>query len=180
MAIKKRIYLTLIIFAFLIILIIVFIVFPLFGEIKNNSKELIVQKEKFVVLETKIANLEKFKVLQADLQYFLKEIDNLFVDPIVPVEFIGFLENTSEKSGLETEIMPVGSDKKMEKGFWPYLTFQITSSGSFSNFLKFLEKIENGPYLIEVQNLSISKLTGDKDIVFDKVRVAFSIKVFVK
>ncbi|MCX6759198.1 MAG: type 4a pilus biogenesis protein PilO [Candidatus Nealsonbacteria bacterium] len=179
MAIKKKIYLTLIIFSLLIILIIVFVIFPLFRGIKNNSKELIVQKEKFVALEEKITNLEKFKVLYAELQHFLKEIDNLFVDSGVPVEFISFLEKTSEKSQLKIEILPT-SDKKMEKDFWPFLTFQITSTGSFTNFLKFLEKLENGLYLVEVQNVSISKLTGDNDIVSDNVRANFSVKVFVK
>ena len=179
MAIKKKIYLTLIIFSLLIILIIVFVVFPLFRGIKNNSKELIVQKEKFVALEAKITNLEKFKVLYAELQRFLKEIDNLFVDSRVPVEFIGFLEKSSEKSQLEIEILPT-SDKKIEKDFWPHLTFQITSTGSFPNFLKFLEKLENSLYLVELQNVSISKLTGDKDAVSDNVRADFSVKVFVK
>jgi len=179
MAIKKKIYLTLIIFSLLIILMIVFVVFPLFRGIKNNSKELIVQKEKFVALEAKITNLEKFKVLYAELQHFLKEIDNLFVDSGVPIEFISFLEKTSEKSQLKIEILPT-SDKKMEKDFWPYLAFQITSTGSFPNFLKFLEKLENGPYLVEVQNVSIGKLTGNNGAVSDNVRANFSVKVFVK
>lgn len=179
MAIKKKIYLTLIIFSLLIILIIVFVVFPLFRGIKNNSKELIVQKEKFVALEAKITNLEKFKVLYAELQHFLKEIDNLFVDSRVPVEFIGFLEKTSEKSQLKIEILPT-SDKEIEKDFWPYLAFQITSTGSFPNFLKFLEKLENSPYLVEVQNVSIGKLTGDEGVISDNVRANFSVKVFVK
>lgn len=179
MAIKKRIYSTLIIFAFLIILIIVFIVFPLFREIKNNPEELIVQKEKFIALETKIINLEKFKVLQTELQPFLKEIDNLFVDSEAPIEFIGFLENTSKESQLKIEILPT-SDKKTEKDSWSYLTFQITSTGSFPNFLKFLEKLENSPYLVEIQNISISKLIGAQDAVSDNVRANFSVKVFVK
>jgi len=179
MAIKKKIYLTLIIFSLLIILMVVFIIFPLLGQIKNNAKELIVQKEKFVALEAKITNLEKFKVLYVELQHFLKQIDNLFVDARVPVEFISFLEETSEKSQLKIEILP-GSDKEMEKDFWPYLTFQITSTGSFPNFLKFLEKLENSLYLLEVQNVSIGKLTGDKDVVSDDVRANFSVKVFVK
>jgi len=179
MAIKKRIYSTLIIFAFLIILIIVFIVFPLFCEIKNNSKELIVQKEKFVDLETKIINLEKFKVSYTELRPFLKEIDNLFVDSKAPIEFIGFLENTSKESQLKIEILPT-SDKKTEKDFWSYLTFQITSTGSFPNFLKFLEKLENSLYLVEIQNINIGKLIGDKDAVSDNVRANFSVKVFVK
>ena len=179
MAITKRIYLTLIIFALFIILMIVFIVFPLFSEIKNNSKELIIQKEKFIDLEAKITNLEKFKVLYAELQRFLKEIDNLFVDSGVPVEFVGFLEKTSDQCQLKIETLST-SGKKMEKDSWPSLTFQITSLGSFPNFLKFLEKLENSPYLVEVQNISLNKLMGDKDVVLAHVRANFSVKVFVK
>jgi len=195
MAITKRIHLTLIIFSFLIILIIVFIVFPLFRGIKNNSKELIVQKEEFIALEAKITNLEKFKVLYAELQHFLKEIDNLFVDSRVPVEFISFLEKTSERCQLQIEILPT-SDKKTEKDSWPYLTFQITPTGSFPDFLKFLEKLENSSYLVEIQNININKLTGseesklssspfavareDKEQSASNIKAAFSVKVFVK
>ncbi len=175
---KKRTYLTLTIFSLLIVLTVFFVIFPLFNRIKNNSEELVAKKENIIFLEARVSNLERFRALYAELEHFLEEVDNLFVDSEMPIEFIDFLERTSKESQLEIEILPI-SDKKTREGFWPYLTFQITSSGSFSNFLRFLEKLENNPYLIEVKNITISRLTKE-GAAFSGVRANFSVEVFVK
>jgi len=134
----NKIYLSIFVFIALVILMTVFIIYPLFGEIKNNSKELISQKESLTTLETKIVDLERFKILYKELEEILEKIDNLFIDPEVPVEFIGFLEKTAEDCQLTIKIS-FASFKKIEKDSWPFLTFQTTSVGSFSNFLHFLE-----------------------------------------
>lgn len=179
MAIKTKIYLTLLISSFLIILIIVFIVFPLFNGIKNNSQELMVRKEKTVELEAENLNLEKFKDAHKEISQFLKEIDNLFIDSEVPLEFINFLEETAEKTGNKLESLSL-SDKKIEKDSWDYLVFQISLTSSFSKILIFIEKIENNPYLIEIEGMTISKLAPNQETGLKEVRANFSIKVFAK
>lgn len=179
MSMEKRIYLTIAIVSFLTILMVGFVIFPLFDQIKDNSKELISQKKMSLELETKIANLEKFKDIHIDLQYFLNQVDDLFVDSRVPIEFISFLEGASQEFQIESEILSV-SEKRIEKDFWPHLTFQVVSSGFFPDFLKFLEKIENGPYLIELQNMTVNKLPQRDDFNLANIRVAFSLKVFAK
>jgi hypothetical protein len=35
-------------------------------------------------------------------------------------------------------------------------------SGSFANFMKFLEKLEAAPYLIEIENLIIKRVTASE------------------
>lgn len=179
MTLANKTNLTIVIFLVLVILMTAFVVLPLFRQIDNNSKSLVVQKENFTVLEASIANLEKFKVLYQELENMLERVDNLFVDSELPVEFIAFLENTSEKHQLEIDIL-FTSDKKTENDSWSYLNFQITSVGSFPNFLKFLEKLENSPYLIEPQNISVNKLAEGGAFSSDKVKATFSLKVFVK
>ena len=155
-----------------------FLVCPLFKDIKTNSEELVSQKGEFINLEYKIANLEKFKVLYKNLEEILRRIDNLFISSDVPVDFIGFLETNSDKYYLKTDISP-SSVSKTGEDLWPSFTFQLSSAGSFSNFLKFLERLENSPYLIEIKNLNIIKASGEKTAAND-VRVLFSIKVFAK
>ncbi len=174
MTITQKNNLSIIVFTALIILIAVFIIYPLFGEIKNSSKELVSQRENSAILEAKIKNLEEFKVIYKNLEESFKKIDSLFINSEAPVEFIGFLESTSEEYRLKIEILS-SSVSKTEKDFWPNITFQINTAGSFSNFLKFMEKIENSPYLIEIQNLNIGRSTGSNDI-----KASFSIKVFTK
>jgi len=179
MEIKKKIYLTLAVSALLVVLAFIFVILPLFNEIKGKSGKLAAQKEEFSALEAKIANLKEFEGLYSELQYLLKEIDKLFVNSGVPVEFIGFLERTAKECRLEIEILSA-LNTKTEKDFWPSITFQAATTGSFLDFIKFLEKIENSLYLLEVQRISVNKPSEDKDVVSEGVKSNFSVKVFVK
>jgi len=114
----------------------------------------------------------------------LEKIDDLFADPEVPIEFINFLEKNAGKSQLSIEISPMA---KKETEPWPSLSFQISTVGSFSNFLKFLEKLETGPYLIEISNLNVKKIT-EKELRSEKfetfslsdVNALFLIKVLTR
>lgn len=179
MEIKKKIYLTSAVSALLVVLAVVFVILPLFNEIKGKSGELAAQKEEFSALEAKIANLKEFGGLYSELQYLLKEIDKLFVNSAVPVEFIGFLERTAKECRLEIEILSA-LNTKAEKDFWPSITFQATVTGSFLDFMKFLEKMENSLYLLEVQRISVNKPSEVKEVVLEGVKSNFSVKVFVK
>jgi hypothetical protein len=171
---KNKINLSIAIIVVLFILTTVFVISPLYGGIKKNFQELVSQKESLALLEVKINSLEKFKILYKELEEILKQIDNLFVDPEVPVEFISFLEKRAEESQLEIKISPT-SAAKTPKDPWSYLAFQINSTGYFPNFLSFLEKMENSPYLIEIQNLNIGRIDEEGN-----VRSTFSIKVYTK
>ena len=161
----------------MIVLIVVFVLVPFFQKISINSKELTSQKENLAVLEAKAANLERFKNLYSGLREILEKIDDLFVNAEVPVEFIGFLEDTSSKSNLTIKIVP--STQKAEGDHWPSLSFQMTNKGSFDAFLKFLEKLENSPYLMEIKNVNVSNLP-EKEALPGWIEATFSLKVFAK
>lgn len=178
MKIEKKTNISIIIFLALIIFIIVFVVSPLIGEIKKGSQGLISEKNKLSVLGEQINSLERFKILYKNLEEILEKIDNLFINKEVPLEFIGFLERTASKSSVDVEISPF-SGGQADKNPWPYLIFQITTDGSFPQILSFLEKMENSPYLIEIQNLTINQTGGEKKPT-GNVSAAFSFKVFAK
>ena len=115
-------------------------------------------------LEKKIENLKEFQTLWLEIEPNLKKIDQLFIDPQVPVEFVNFLEKIAKDSEILIEISSAISSKT-EKDPWPSLLLQINSTAPFSEFLKFLEKIETSPYLIEIQNLNARRLIeGDAEI----------------
>ncbi len=155
---KNKIILTIIAFLLLIALIVVFGVNPLYQKIRNNSQDVLFQKQKLAVLESKINSLEKFKIIYKDLEEIIIKIEDLFADPKVPVGFITFLENTAEESQLSIKISPVTLSKS-EQDPWPSLGFRVASKGDFPDFLKFLEKLENSHYLIEFQDLSVDSLS---------------------
>lgn len=179
MTIKTKINLSIVIFFILILLIVVFAVYPILKEIKNNTQNLLSQKKDLITIETEIENLAKFQTVYNNLGEVSNKIKSLFVNLEVPVEFISFLEDASKTCQLETEIH-VSSVGKIENDPWSSFVFQINSTGSFSNFAKFLDKLENNRYLIEIQNLNISNLTEKEISPTGIIKANFSFKVFAK
>lgn len=173
MTIKRKINISILVFVVFVLIFLFFAIFPLFLEIKNNSKELLLQKKLTADNDVQKKNLEQFKVFSTLFGENFKRIENLFVDPDVPVEFIQFLENTAASSNLRVKIAPL-SQSPSDKDKWPFLSFQIVTNGFFPDSLKFLEKIENSFYLVKIQNLNISIDGVDSD----KIEASFSIKVF--
>ena len=227
----KKIYLSIAMFGIISTLLVVFVMWPLFKEIKAISQNLFLKKNKIVYLSEERENLQKIENLYKTYQSDLDRIENLFVDPEVPIEFIGFLEKSATDSQIKLEISSMtraaarggdeqssattraaakgeneataslttravarGGDeqssattKKTEQEPWQSLSAQLLVTGSFSNFSKFLHKLENGPYLIEVVDLNTRRL-AEKDIQTKELENipgadttnVLSIKVFAK
>lgn len=181
---KRKIYLSLIIFGIITILLIVLIIYPLFKGIQKNSEDFISQKKKLILLQEEMKSLKETEVLYKTYQTNIDKIDDLFADPEVPIEFIDFLEKNAEKSQLSIEISLMA---RKETKPWPSLSFQISTAGSFSNLLRFLEKLETGSYLIEISNLNVKRLT-EQELRSDEFRTPspgdvytmFLIKVLTK
>jgi len=196
----KKIYLSIAMFGTISTLLVVFVILPLFKEIKAISQNLFLKKNKIVYLSEERENIKKIENLYKTYQSDLERIENLFVDPEVPIEFVGFLEKTAVSSQIKLEISSMtraaarGGDeqssattKKTEQEPWQSLSAQLLVTGSFSNFSKFLHKLENGPYLIEVLDLNTKKLTerelqiaGFENIPEADTITTFSIKAFTK
>jgi hypothetical protein len=186
MTLKNKINLSLVIFILLSVILILFVIYPLFKEIKINSEDLISKRQSLTLLERKTENLKQYQTIWVEIEPNLEKIDKLFIDPEMPVEFISFLEATARDCDLSIEISPSLSQKTTEDP-WPSLFFQISSTASFSKFSKFLEKLETSPYLIKIQNLNITRLSEaelkSKDLEkfsLGDVKATFSIKVYTK
>ena len=162
MASPKRIYLILIIFGILGALLVVFLVVPIFREISRTSQDFFLEKNKMAYFKEERSNIQKIENIYKTYQPDLDKIESLFFDPEVPVGFVGFLEKTAIDSQIKLEISSLAKKTEKEE-LWPSLSLQLLTTGSFNNFLKFLEKIENSFYLIEITDLNVRKLT-DKEI----------------
>jgi hypothetical protein len=88
------------------------------------------------------------------------------------------LEKTATDSGIYLQISTPSLAKEADV---TYENFQLSSSGDFSKILKFLQELEAGPYLVNIQNLYIgsdkSSLRLNK---IEKANANLSIKVLAK
>ncbi len=126
----------------------------IFREIQKSSEELISQKKELILFEQKEESLENLKEKYKVHRQNLEKINNFFVDPALPIEFIKFLEKSALDSQATIEVSLAKEIAEPE----PALSFNASLSCSFSNLLKFIDKLENGPYFIEITNLNIRKL----------------------
>jgi len=149
----KRINIISIIFGLMVIGLFCFAIYFLLSGVKKNSEELILAKRELVSFKTKTEEFEQSKEVYKSLKTELEKIDELFVNPDVPIDLIKFWRETAENSNLSIDISPT-SLKTSEAVLWDSMGFRLSLIGSFPDFLKFLEKIETAPYLIEIQNLS--------------------------
>lgn len=158
MTIKKKISISILFLIFSSILIVSFIIYPLFSEIEKVSQEFLVQKQGVGAIEKKVENLEKFKTIFPEISADLEKIDNLFVIHEAPIGFILFLEKISRDSQVSLKISS-GPAFRSEKILWPYVSFNLDLKGFFPDISNFLEKMESSPYLIEIQTLTVSRMT---------------------
>jgi len=142
-------------------LIFIFLFFFLKG-IKQKSAELVNIKKELFLFQTKISGTEDLNKSYQKIEPDLIRIENAFVSSEVPVELIKFWEQTALDSGIYIEIAPISSlaDDKNKKYVWDFMNFRLSLFGSFENSLRFLERIEAGPYLIEIKDLSIQNLSS--------------------
>lgn len=174
MILQRKIYLAIFSLVILTSLMAGFIFIPLFSGIQKSSKELISQKAKMAALESEIKNLNQSKNVYYGFEESLKEADKLFISSEMPVEFIVFLEKISKDSQIKTKIS-LASSGQTEKDTWPFLTFQIDAEGVSPNLFRFFEKLENIPYLTEIQNITFNRLEER-----NTVRALFLLKVYAK
>lgn len=186
MKIYNKIYVIAAILGLTALILVVFFIYPLFNQVKDNSRELTVTKEEIASLGFQTKRLENFRENYKNLQPNLAKADQLFIDPKNPIGFIQFLEKAAYDNNLLIVIsIPLSSKKELIKGVWPSLNFQVSLTGSFPNFLKFLDKIAYSSYLIENETLNIKRLNEGDLKLTDKaslgdINTSLLMKVFTK
>ncbi len=150
---KRKIIVISIVFGAVTLSLIFLVIRPLLSGVKKNSQELILAKKELVSFKTKSKKFEQSKKVYVSLKTDLEKIDELFINSDVPIDLIKFWRETAKDSGLLIDISPTSLETS-ETALWDSIGFRLSLTGYFSDFLKFLEKIETAPYLIEIQNLS--------------------------
>ena len=170
---NNKIYIISSIFILILLCLVAFFAWPIFKDIEKNSDDLVFAKNNLANLGTQINETNSFKKNYESYRENLDRISQLFVDPKNPVDFIEFLENTALSSKVTSQIsLPPTSSVPQQ-----FVMMQVTCKGSFSSILSLIKKIESGPYLIEIENLTIQNPDQGSQ---DKKDATLSIKVFTK
>jgi hypothetical protein len=179
MPIKKQIYIIILISLLLSVFLTLFLIFPLISGIYQDSEKIISQKNNILLSQTEFNAAKNFQAKYESYKPNLDRIDQMFVDSKNLVDFMEFVEKTAFDSGTKVKI----STPFFSQDSYPYFAnLQIVCSGDFSKVIKFINAIETGKYLIQVQNLNV--VNYKEDLSFEQattgVSATISIKVFVK
>ena len=183
---KKTIILISFVFAAIILFLAIFATAPLLREIEKETKEFTAVKKDFLLAQQKMKKFEEIKNLYFSLEPDVTKAQELLVDSDTPLAIIEFWEKTAKDSNVLIEILPASS-KAPENDFWNSIFFRVTAVSSFTNFLKFFQKIETGPFLIEIQNIVARRLIEQEisqekyqSVADAEINVAITFKVYVR
>lgn len=181
----KKTYLISILFIGFFSLSVIFLVVPLIKEIEKDTRDLIAIRgdREFFYEEKK--NVEKFENIFKEIKPNFNKMNDLFVSSEVPIDFLDFLEKLALESNISIKIYTSVSLDKSDKNLWLFLNFNLEASGSFSDFSRFIEKLENSHYLIQIQNLTIRKTKtsvslAEGSLEEEKISSSFVLKVFAE
>ncbi|MBU3942424.1 hypothetical protein KKA24_00395 [Patescibacteria group bacterium] len=184
MSIKKKIISFLVACLILSLILVFLFVYPTLGTIKKNLSELINIKKEIIIINNK-----KGEISETGDSCVLKLSDldrsqNVFANLDVPVGLIEFFEDGASKNNLSINISPISS-KKIDDDLWDFVSFRLSLFGSYGNFMKFFEKMETSQFLIEIQDISIKKLTEsevkeNEGTSLKDIRANINLRVFAK
>ncbi|MCX6758389.1 MAG: hypothetical protein NTX14_01645 [Candidatus Nealsonbacteria bacterium] len=177
---KNKILAALLFFSILFLAIAAVIIGSLVYDIENIGSKLNEQDRDISVLNERIAKAKEFRVFRSQNEDELAKLEKTFVGADPPLDFINFLEDVSRNCQVDSSIS-ASAISKTEKDAFPSINFQVALTGTFSSAMKFLKKIESGPYLVEINSLAIRNDDNsgslDRDAV-RKVKMDISIKAY--
>ncbi len=167
---KIKAYIPQVLISLASILVLVAVISFVFFDIIRGSAEIISQKGQDEFIELQNAELVRFKANREAYLPNFEKIASSFVDSNNPVNFIEFLENITSKSRVKSEIVwpNVRGDSAAKNSS---LDFTILVEGQFLDILNFSEKLEYGPFLVEIKSLSVRKNEIEKGNVFADFKV---------
>jgi Tfp pilus assembly protein PilO len=131
------------------------VVHPIFQGVLRDHEEILAQKQRSAQIQEDQKHLRDFESVFASNQSEFAQLERLFLDTQAPSGFFRFLDTTSAAFSLEVEANP--GARQQEKGdSGPSIKIEIQGNGSYPNIVAFLEKIENAPYLVEIEDISIT------------------------
>jgi len=158
---KQKIYLSIFIVVIIFFLLFLFCILPAIRSIIETSEELSFRRQELASIESLSQNFNDFEKNFLSYKQGLEEMENLLereslIDPEIPISFINFFKEQASDFNLALKISPMGLYEK-EDEFWDYMNFRIEGTGRFVDIMRFLEKLENGRWLIEETSININR-----------------------
>lgn len=125
--------------------------FPLVGGIRKIAQTTAEFRAAAAVDDLRVDNAADFARFAKEEKENFLALTAVFADTAMPLDLIGTLENAAATAGARIEFLPLPAAPAGAAS----LRLEAKISGSAPATLRLIEKIENSPYLIEIENASI-------------------------
>ncbi len=158
---KTKIYLGFLIFSIIFGAIVRFALIPLAGDFQDSSLLVDFSGKALKLFFQRTEDFAAFKNNKPYYENIRNELDGCFARADAPISFIEFLEEEAENFKLSIRIQPMAI-KTETIDLWQPVGFQVSLLGSFPASLKFLERVERGPFLSDILQININKVSEEK------------------
>lgn len=151
-------------------------------RLRERSISLIETKKDLALAEKRSRNVALEEELFAKINSNKQTIDALFVNSDEPIVLIKSWEELAAQCNISVKINASQIIASKDDA-WKSVGFKITGSGSVANSLRFIEKLERSPYILEIQSVFIGheEMMGNLGSVGENgLRFDLTIKVYSK
>ena len=155
---KTTVYLFFLVWASLFFILFFLVLLPLFKDIDFLSSELLFQNRAIKLFDLRDKNINTFKKSYNLKIDEIKTLESVFISREAPINFIEFLEKEAADNNLEIKIKPLNINSIKNKN-WQPIGFTVIVGGDFPNCLKFLDRLENNHWLVDILNLRMERIS---------------------
>ncbi len=187
---KKVIFTTLLVMCAAIGLVMFFVIIPSINKVYSSKDEFEEDKLHFESIKQDAAKAKSYSDLLVNIKDNEDLLENALIKSGAEVMFIERIEAIGGEAGNDVEIKyqtadpkrakvsAIGQDKKaieeqkrqeqLEKS---RINLLVTTKGNYRSFLKFIYKLENLPYVFQIESVVIDKSRRSKGLVSDEDRL---------
>jgi len=159
MSLNKKSFFAAIVFTGLFLGVVFFICVPVVSNIKNIGIEILRQRQIIADYDLRISKTREFGSFSRQEKSALDKLGGVFIDNQMPLDFIDSLEAAARGTGVEIKLSSSLSQSGSESAAdWPSISIEAEISGSIPGILRFVKKIENSPYLAEIESFSVEAI----------------------
>ena len=150
--INRKIFFIAAVFAAFAIALTAGLFFPLIANIRKIAQNTVDFRATAAVDDLRVDNAADFaRFAKKEKENFLA-MAAVFADAAMPLDLIGTLEAAASAAGARIEFLPLSAPPTAAGSS---LRLEAKIGGTTTAILRLIEKIENSPYLIEIENVAI-------------------------
>lgn len=156
---RHKISLSAIVFLAVIFALTLFVFRPLWLKIKEKSQSLAESESTLEALGEQLDIFQQFQTNSLVYQEYTLILDNFFIQQSAPIRFMEFIESQAAEVGLSLDVQALTLHQPNQQDDFG---FRLKVEGPYPGALKFLSRLEEAPWLIDLPQLTIQRYTADK------------------